>query len=225
LSRYARAGADIIEVGVPFSDPVADGPTIQRASQRALEQGTTLAWTLKQVRAFRAEYDTEVVIFSYLNPVLRYGVDEFIVAAAAAGAAGVLLTDLPFGGDRALEGAIESSPLALVRLIAPTTEAARARLIARHAQGFVYYIARTGVTGARATLPEDLLRQVAALRADTQVPICVGFGISTAEHAAAVGRIADGVVVGSALIDTLDRTGADGAEALLVAMREALPSG
>jgi tryptophan synthase alpha chain len=223
LDRYARAGADVIELGVPFSDPVADGPTIQRASQRALELGANLQWTLEQLRAFRARHDTAVVIFSYLNPVMRYGTDRFISDAAAAGADGLLLTDLPLGGDPALERAVRASPLSLVRLIAPTTERERAALIARDAQGFVYYIARMGVTGARAELPADLIDRVAALRAVTPVPVCVGFGISTPEQAASVGGIADGVVVGSALIDAIDRAGPEGAETLLAAMRQALP--
>ena len=224
LHRYARAGADVIELGVPFSDPVADGPTIQRASQRAIEQGASLRWTLEQLRDFRAQHDTAVVIFSYLNPVFSYGAERFIEDATNAGANGVLLTDLPLGGDATLEAAVQSSPLALVRLIAPTTESRRAAEIARQAQGFVYYIARMGVTGARARLPSDLTERIGALRAVTSVPICVGFGISSAQQAAAVARVADGVVIGSALIDALDRAGLAGAEALLSAMRSALPS-
>jgi tryptophan synthase alpha chain len=224
LRRFARAGADLIELGVPFSDPVADGPTIQRASQRALEQGATLAWTLDQLRAFRADHDTAVVVFSYVNPVLSYGWQAFIADAAAAGAQGVLLTDLPLGGDVVMERALEASPLALIRLIAPTTERDRAREIARHAQGFIYYIAQMGVTGARAELPRDLPEQLAGLREVTATPICVGFGISTPQQAAAVARIADGVVVGSSLIDALDRDGPDGAQGLLTSMRAALPT-
>lgn len=219
MRRFARAGADIIELGVPFSDPVADGPTIQRTSQIALEQGTTLAWTIEQLKAFRAEHDTAVVIFTYLNPVLSYGWERFIADAVRAGADGVLLTDLPLGGDIALENAIAASPLSLIRLIAPTTAIGRAREIARAAQGFVYYIARMGVTGARTDLASDLEAHVNALREVTAVPICVGFGISNPEQAAAVGKVADGVVVGSALMDALGREGPDGAEALLQSMR------
>ena len=224
LERYARTGADVIELGVPFSDPVADGPTIQRASQRALEQGASLAWTLEQLRSFRKRHDTAVVLFSYLNPVINYGASRFIADAVAAGADGVLLTDLPLGGDPALEASLAASDLSLVRLIAPTTETHRAAEIAGSAQGFVYYIARMGVTGARADLPSDLIERIAALRAVTSVPICVGFGVSTPEQAAAVARVADGVVVGSALIDALDRDGPDGAEKLLHAIRSAIPS-
>ncbi|HEX6560218.1 MAG TPA: tryptophan synthase subunit alpha [Longimicrobiales bacterium] len=222
LQRLVRAGADIIELGVPFSDPVADGPTIQRASQVALEQGVDLAWTLDQLRCFRREADTPVVIFSYLNPVLAYGWSRFISDAVAAGAQGVLLTDLPLGGDVALEAELESSALSLIRLVAPTTTAERARAIARNAQGFIYYIARMGVTGARAVLPDDLPARLDALRAVTNTPVCVGFGVSSAPQAAAVGRIADGVVVGSALIDALDRGGPAAAADLLAEMRRAL---
>ena len=223
MRAYARAGADVIELGVPFSDPVADGPTIQRASQRALERGVTLDWCLAQLRTFRDEgNDTAVVIFSYLNPVMNYGWRSFVTDAADAGAQGVLLTDLPLGGDAELEGAVVASGLSLIRLIAPSTTPARARDIAKHAQGFVYYIAQMGVTGARTSLPADLEAQLAALRTATDVPIAVGFGVSTPEQAAAIARLADGVVVGSALIDAIDRGGVPAAEQLLAGMRQAL---
>jgi len=222
LRRMVRAGADIIELGVPFSDPVADGPTIQRSSQVALEQGADLAWVLEQLEQFRRDADTPVVIFTYLNPVLAYGWQRFIADAVEAGAQGVLLTDLPLGGDANLEAEITASSLALIRLIAPTTTPERAREIARNAQGFLYYIARMGVTGARAQLPEDLAAQVNELRAITDTPICVGFGISNPQQASAVARAADGVVVGSALIDALDRAGPEAAEQLLRTLRSAL---
>lgn len=223
MHTYARAGADVIELGVPFSDPVADGPTIQRASQIALEQGTSLEWCLDALRSFRAEgYDTAVVIFSYLNPVINHGWKNFLREAQEAGAQGVLLTDLPVGGDFALESAFENSPLSLIRLIAPSTTPARAQEIARRAQGFLYYIARMGVTGARAALPADLATQVDALRGLTDIPICAGFGIATAEQARAVAQVADGVVVGSALIDAIDRGGVDAAGTLLAGMRTAI---
>jgi len=223
MRRLADAGADVIELGVPFSDPVADGPTIQRSSQIALENGTTLAWTLEQLAEFKKQHDTAVVVFTYLNPVLNYGWERFITDAVSAGASGVLLTDLPLGGDPILEAGVKDSSLALIRLIAPTTSAARALDIARAAEGFIYYIARMGVTGARADLPIDLATQLGALRAVTNVPLCVGFGISNAAQAAAVGEVADGVVVGSALIDALAREGATACEQLLRSMRNVLP--
>jgi len=222
LDALVAACADVIELGVPFSDPVADGPTIQRSSQRALENGGTLGWTLELLRAFRTRHDTPVVLFTYLNPVLRYGVEGFIEDAVAAGAQGVLLTDLPVGSDDALEHRIEASPLALIRLIAPTTPPERAREIARRAQGFIYYIARMGVTGATAALRTALSAEVEALRGASEVPVAVGFGISTPAQAAEVARVADGVVVGSALIDALDRGGIDEAARLIGGMRAAI---
>jgi len=211
LDMLATSGADIIELGVPFSDPVADGPTIQRSSQRALEHGANLSSTIQSLREFRARHDTPVVIFSYLNPIVRHGVDRFIDEAVDAGADAVLLTDLPQGCDSALEARFEQSPLALIRLIAPTTSPARVQEIALHAQGFLYYIASMGVTGARATLRRETLDEVADLRRRVQLPVAVGFGVSTPAHAAEIARVADAVIVGSALIDTIDRGGAESA--------------
>ena len=222
LDALADAGADIIELGVPFSDPVADGPTIQRSSQAALEHGITLQWTLDALRAFRARRDTPVVLFSYLNPIVGYGVDRFIAAAVAAGAQGVLLTDLPVGADTALERKFLDSPLALIRLVAPTTPHARMLDIARDAQGFLYYIGRMGVTGARAQLRAETLAEVRALRDEVRIPIAVGFGVSTPAQAAAVADVADGVIVGSALIDALERGGVPAAATLLRDMRTAM---
>lgn len=222
LAVLADAGADIIELGVPFSDPVADGPTIQRASQRAIEQGVTLGSVLELLTAFRAHRDTPVVLFSYLNPVLAYGTGRFCTDAVAAGAQGLLLTDLPLGGDPGLEVMLEASPLALVRLVAPTTPAERALRIAERAQGFVYYIARLGVTGAGHELRPELVRELRALRQQTSTPLAVGFGVSTPAHAALLAREADGVVVGSALIDALDAGGTRAAAALVASLRRAL---
>ena len=222
LDALADAGADLIELGVPFSDPVADGPTIQRSSQRALEQGVTLAWTLEQLRAFRSRRDTPVILFSYLNPIVGYGVARFIEDAVAAGAEGVLLTDLPVGGDVAIEDALLESPLALIRLVAPTTAPARLLDIARHAQGFLYYVGRMGVTGARTELREDTIAEVAALRRRVDVPVAVGFGIATPEHARRIGAVADGVIVGSAIIDALDTGGIAAAAELVAGMRAAM---
>ena len=222
LDALADAGADIIELGVPFSDPVADGPTIQRSSQAALEHGTTLQWTLDTLRAFRARNDTPVVLFSYLNPIVGYGVEKFIDAAVQAGADGVLLTDLPVGADPALERTFLDSPLALIRLVAPTTPHARMLDIARDAQGFLYYIGRMGVTGARAQLRTETLDEVRALRSEVRIPVAVGFGVSTPAQAADVAQAADGVIVGSALIDALERGGIAAAAALLRDMRTAM---
>lgn len=195
------AGADVIEVGVPFSDPMADGAVIQASSQRALTQGMTVEKTLDLVA--RARVRAPVVLFSYLNPLLANRAD-LLERAVESGVHGILVTDLPVGADPALEEWLGSGPLAFVRLVAPTTPRARMAEIARHGRGFVYLISRLGVTGERGTLPEELPTTVALLRDVTSLPICVGFGISRPEQAAAVGRIADGVVVGSAVVRAAD---------------------
>jgi len=212
LRRVAAAGADFIEVGVPFSDPLADGPTIQRTIQVALEQGMTVAGVLGLIRA--AAVEIPVIIMTYLNPVLAYGVERFVADAQAAGAAGLLLTDVPAGADPGVERAVTDSELALIRLVAPTTGDARLRAALAEASGFVYLISRLGVTGARDRVPEDLEAQVRRVRAATALPIAVGFGIGTAAQAAAAARWADGVVVGSALMDALGRGGVAAAEGL-----------
>lgn len=222
MRALSEAGADIIELGVPFSDPVADGPTIQRSSQRALEHGITLDWTLSALSSFRQHSETPVVIFTYLNPLIALGVNRFINNAVEAGAQAVLVTDLPVGADPELEGALEASPLALVRLLAPTTAPARALEIARRTQGFLYYVARLGVTGARDSLRAELLQELRALRDTVDVPIAVGFGISNEAQARSVAEAADGIVVGSALIDALDRGGIGEAASLIAGMRHAL---
>ena len=222
LESLVSAGADVIELGIPFSDPLADGPTIQRASHTALAGGATVSWTLGALARFRARHATPVVLFSYLNPILSYGVERFLNDATTAGADGLLLTDLPLGSDPELERALEESPLDLVRLIAPTTQRERAREIAARSQGFVYYVSRTGVTGAVQTLRSDLAREVADLRAATSVPVAVGFGISSGLQAREMAAVADGVVVGSALIDALERGGIAGMGKLLQELRAAL---
>ncbi len=222
LLRVAEAGADVIEFGIPFSDPLADGPTIQRASHRAIAAGATLAGSLEALAEFRAHADTPVVVFTYLNPLLAYGVERFIRDSHAAGADGVLLTDLPVGGDVALERAFEESPLDLVRLLAPTTPPDRAARIAARSRGFLYYISRTGVTGATDTLRAEIGREIDAIRPHAAAPIAVGFGISTPAQAVEAARAADGVVVGSALIDALDRGGTSGLVEFVGSLRKAL---
>lgn len=215
LRLAQAAGADLVEVGVPFSDPLADGTTIQRATQAALEQGMTAAGVLDQVH--RAALGVPVVIMSYLNPVLAYGLERFLADAHAAGASGLLLTDLPAGADPRTEAAVAASPLALIRLIAPTTTPARLARVTSAASGFVYLISRLGVTGARDRVPPDLEAQVRRVRAATSLPIAVGFGISTVAQARAAVRRggADGVVVGSALVEALGSGGLSAAEQLV----------
>ena len=219
LEALVEAGADVLELGVPFSDPLADGPTIQRSSWTALQGGTTVRSTLETLRAFRDRSEAPVVLFTYLNPVLRYGAERFCEDAVEAGADGLLLTDLPAGADPELEGAVTDSGLDLIRLLAPTTSRTRLPEVAAGGRGFLYYISRTGVTGARSELRAELGREVDELRAVTELPVAVGFGISTPEQARLVAGVADGVVVGSALIQALESDGVEGAAAFLRGLR------
>jgi tryptophan synthase alpha chain len=218
--RAADELADIIEVGVPFSDPLADGPTIQRSTFDALRQGMTLRGTLALIE--RAKLARPVVVFSYLNPILRYGLDRFLHDADALGVAGVLLTDLPAGSDPGVETAIQESPLDLIRLVAPTTRPERLAASVAGAQGFVYLVARLGVTGASASLAEGLGDSIAQVRRATTLPVAVGFGISTPAQARAVAGQADGVVVGSALVEALGSGGVPAAAEFLRGLRQAL---
>lgn len=218
LRELPGAGADVIEVGVPFSDPLADGPVIQGSSQRALDQGMTLDGTLALVAEARPA--VPVVLFSYLNPLLAAGT-TVLDRAAAAGVQGVLVTDLPVGADPAREAWLGGGPLEFVRLVAPTTPRARMAEIARHGRGFVYLISRLGVTGMQEQVAADLPRTVAELRSVCTLPICVGFGISSPAQAKEVGALADGIVVGSALVRAAE-TGVDEALALVRSLRAAL---
>lgn len=218
LSGLQDAGADVIEVGVPFSDPMADGPVIQASSQRALANGMTFDRTLELIQ--RAAVGVPVVLFTYLNPVLAAGADA-LERAASAGASGLLITDLPVGADPALEQRFTAGPLDFVRLVAPTTPTERMAHIARNGSGFVYLISRLGVTGARSELPPDLPETISRLRQATALPICAGFGISTPDQAVSVARLADGVVVGSAVVKAADQK-IQRAVALVREMRAAL---
>ena len=214
------AGADVIELGVPFSDPVADGPVIQRASERALKQGTRLEDVLKlaaEVRRRRAE--AGLIVFSYLNPILRMGVPKFCAAAEEAGLDGALVTDLPVeeAGEYLLE--MRERHLATVFLAAPTSPADRLKAIAKNSSGFVYAVARTGITGARAEFPPEAKELVARIRRHTKLPVAVGFGIATAEQFASVGSFADAVVVGSAIVETIEKSVGREAEAVGVFVR------
>jgi tryptophan synthase alpha chain len=210
------AGADVIELGVPFSDPVADGPIIQRASQRALQQGTTLADVLKLAAEVRQHaQSTGLIIFSYLNPILRMGLEKFCKVARHAGVDGALLTDLPVEEAGGYLREMQRNELATVFLAAPTSTDERLKRIAEASSGFVYAVSRTGVTGARQRLSDDARRLVRRLRKYTKLPVAVGFGISNSEQFAAVGEFADAVVVGSAIVETIERN--PGKEAASVA--------
>ena len=197
LHALEEGGADIVELGVPFSDPIADGPIIQESSYAALQQGMNYDGVLELIE--RADLDVPVVIFTYLNPVLAAGQDA-LTRAADAGASGILVTDIPVGADSEREDWFSNGPLDFVRLVAPTTPRDRMAEIARHGSGFVYLISRLGVTGVRETTDPALPATVQRLRSATNLPICVGFGISTPAQARTVGELADGVVVGSALV-------------------------
>jgi len=218
LSALAEGGADIIELGVPFSDPIADGPIIQASSQSALEQGMTYDGVLALIE--RAEPRVPVVLFSYLNPILAAGPDA-LTRAADAGASGILVTDIPVGADPAREEWLGNSPLAFIRLVAPTTPRDRMAEIARHGSGFVYLISRLGVTGVQETTASSLPDAIKRLRSATTLPICVGFGISTPAQARSVGALADGVVVGSALVRAAE-SGPEEVLKLTRSLREAL---
>jgi len=222
MEAAAEAGADILELGIPFSDPLADGPTIQRATFEALGAGMTVRGALEILRRFRSRHDTPVVLFTYLNPVHHFGLADFVREAKDAGAQALLLTDLPAGADTALEAVVRDGGLELIRLLAPTTARARVPEVMDGAGGFLYYISRTGVTGARTALREELAREVEALREEVALPIAVGFGISTPEQARLVAGSADGVVVGSALVDRLEKEGVEGAGAFLAELRRGM---
>ena len=206
LRALDRAGADVLEVGVPFSDPLADGPVIQRASERALAAGSTLAGVLELVAGVRASVSAGVVLFTYANPVLRMGLPDFMARAADAGVDGVLVLDLPIEEADELRGAAAVAGIDPIFLLSPTTTDARIRRAASLGRGFLYGISRLGVTGARDTVASGAGEFAARIRSLTDLPIALGFGISRPEHVAAVGRWADAAVVGSALVDVIART-------------------
>jgi tryptophan synthase alpha chain len=196
-----QAGADIIELGIPFSDPLADGVVNQLASQRALENGTTLAGIFGLIEKTRRHTQIPLVLFTYFNPVFSYGVDNFLKTAASAGADGTLILDLP--PEEAATEWISASPLRRISLIAPTTPLERMQRIVKTSSGFIYYVSREGVTGMQSGLPPNIAQPLHLIRQNTSLPICVGFGISTPEQAHFVANLADGVVVGSALVNVI----------------------
>jgi tryptophan synthase alpha chain len=199
-----RRGADVIELGVPFSDPLADGPVIQRADLRALAAGTTLPRVLEMVASLRARVRLPLVLMTYYNPVLAFGLKAFARTAVDAGVDGVIVPDLPHEEAEPLQAEAEPAGLDIILLVAPTSTPARVRTIARLSRGFVYVVSLTGTTGARRELPPDLGAQVRTLRLVTTKPLCVGFGVSTPEQVATVGRLADGVAVGSAIVRAVE---------------------
>jgi tryptophan synthase alpha chain len=200
-----EAGADAIELGVPFSDPIADGPTIQRASERSLAGGTTLRRILGLVKQLRPQVKIPLLLMGYANPFYALGVDGLVGEAAAAGVDGIICPDLPPEEGADLYGALEKAGIDGVLLAAPTTTPARLALLVERTRGFLYCVSLTGVTGARATVAQGVEASVRAARALRDVPVCVGFGVSTPAHAAEIGRYADGVVVGGAIVDRIER--------------------
>jgi tryptophan synthase alpha chain len=200
IHALVAAGADLIELGVPFSDPMADGPTIQAASERALAGGTTLSGILELVRRVRQHTNVPIILMGYYNPVFRFGPERFAREAASAGIDGVLLVDLPPEERGEIHGFLRAAGLDLITLLAPTTPPGRRQELCARGEGFIYYVSMTGVTGAKAVDTATIQGEVEALRRESPVPVAVGFGISTPEEAKAIARFADAVVVGSALV-------------------------
>lgn len=217
------AGADIIELGMPFTDPMADGAAIQLGSQRALAGGQNMVKTLQMVRELRKQdQDTPVVLMGYYNPVYRYGVEKFLQEAAQAGVDGLIVVDLPPEHDDELCIPAREVGIHFIRLATPTTDAKRLPGVLNNTSGFLYYVSSTGVTGAAAPTPEKVQKEVEAIKAHTEIPVAVGFGIRTPEQAARIAGFADGVVVGSALVDCIAQaeTPEAGTQAVLALTRE-----
>ncbi len=200
IPALEAAGVDILEIGVPFSDPTADGPVIQAASQRALKKGVTLEKILAMIAGLRRVSEIPIVLFGYYNPILNYGPERFAADAAAAGVDGILVVDLPPEESEELKRYSDPEGLAFITLIAPTTDPRRARKILQGAAGFVYYISVTGVTGTAVPRPDDVQRDLEQLKKMTRLPVAVGFGISTPAQAATIAPLADGVIIGSAWV-------------------------
>ena len=207
ILTLVEAGADLVELGVPFSDPMADGPTIQAASERALAAGTTLAGILQLVADVRKKTQVPLILMGYYNPVFCYGSEQFIRDAAAAGVDALLLVDLPPEEADEINAVMEESGVDLITLLAPTTPRERMERLAAAAKGYLYYVSMTGVTGAQKISPDDIRVAVEELKGMANIPVGVGFGITTAEDARAVGAFADGVVVGSALVKVIEENG------------------
>ena len=226
LKGLPAAGADVIELGMPFTDPMADGPAIQLANIRALEGGQDLAKTLQMVREFReGEQVTPLVLMGYFNPIHKYGVERFIAEAVASGVDGLIVVDLPPEHNIDLCDPAQAAGLDFIRLTTPTTDDKRLPKVLNGSSGFVYYVSVAGVTGAGAATLDHVEQAVTRLRRHTDLPLCIGFGIRTPEHAATIARLAEGVVVGSALIDqianaTSDEQAVDGVLSLCSALAE-----
>ncbi len=209
VAALERGGVDLIELGVPFSEPIADGPVIQRGAERALRAGTNVAKVLEISRQIRQHSQIPILLFTYLNPVLRYGLEKLAVDAKAAGIDGCLLTDLSVEEAESYVGAMRAAGLDTVFLAAPTSTDRRLELVAKYSTGFVYLVSRTGVTGERAALSDALQPLIERTRKVTALPLAAGFGISTPEQAGIVAKMADGVVVGSAIVRLIENNASD----------------
>jgi tryptophan synthase alpha chain len=210
LAALPGAGADVIELGVPFTDPMADGPAIQEANLRALAQGISLAKTLDLVRGFRAsDATTPLVLMGYVNPVLAYGVERFLTEAKTAGVDGLIIVDMPPEEDAEIGAPARAAGLHAIRMATPTSDAARLPTILSGASGFLYYVSMAGITGSADVDSAAVSRAVARIKAHTALPVAVGFGIKTPAQAAAIARVADGVVVGSAIVSLIGQAAAE----------------
>lgn len=207
IRALATAGADVIELGIPFSDPMADGPTNQRAAERALASGTTLKKVLATIEIVRREHEIPIVLFTYANPVVRYGLDAFAVDAAEAGVDGILFTDVPAEEMTRFKAPLAGAGLDLIMLVTPTSTRRRMKAAAHYGGGFLYLVSRTGVTGARQDLAGELESNVRLARKASRLPVAVGFGISTPDQVSLVAAMADGVVVGSAIVSRIGALG------------------
>ncbi len=207
ITALERAGADLIELGIPFSDPLADGKTNQEAAERALRNGVTLRDVLALVQDVRTVSQIPIVFFTYLNPVFRYGFERFARDAAAAGVDGVLTLDMPPEEAGALKQALDAAAVRTIFLVAPTSGDDRVRAISAQASGFIYYVSRTGVTGERSDIPAELGEKIAEIRRHTALPVAVGFGVSSPAHVQGIAAHADGVVVGSAIVRRIGEGG------------------
>jgi tryptophan synthase alpha chain len=204
VKSLPASGADIIELGMPFTDPMADGPAIQAADLRALAGGMTLAKTLELVRAFRSgNTQTPIVLMGYYNPVYSYGIDKFVTDAAEAGVDGLIIVDLPPEEDAELYTPAKAAGLDLIRLVTPTTTPERLQTVIRNASGFLYYVSVAGITGAKSASPETVAKHLEEVRKYTELPLAIGFGIRTPEDAAAMGAVGDCVVVGSSIVENI----------------------
>ncbi|RFU71122.1 tryptophan synthase subunit alpha [Peribacillus saganii] len=220
LLFFENAGATVVELGIPFSDPVADGPTIQKAGQRALEQGTTLELVLKHVKEIRKEVKIPIVLMTYLNPVFAYGIPRFAEDCKAAGVDGCIIPDLPFEEEQIISGHLAKSELALIRLVTLTSSKDRIAKLAESAEGFLYAVTITGITGARDSFSQEVTAYLKQVKELSPIPVLAGFGISTPEHVTAAIQACDGVIVGSRIIDLIEKNDLDAIKELIHASKK-----